>query len=356
MTDPTTLFQKPSKPVHIKLGIYGNTGSGKTFTAGLFAIGMAKELASKKPVAIFDTETGSDYLAPMFDKAGVKYVVVKSRSFAKLLEATKEAEKMASVLLVDSISHVWEELIEAYKQKKGRRYIQINEWGEIKAYWNQFTKLYLNSKLDIIMCGRAQDITDDYTDDSGQRSFEKVGERMKGEKYMGYEPSILIRMEMQQDLRSDKVKHTAIIEKDRTDTMTGKIIDDPKFADIKPIWDYFDHDGDSVGVDDDDSTQHIADPDKSVSERVRRRKVACELIQNALVKHIPGQAAPDKKAKLEILQEVFGTTSWTQIEEDWQAVRLEDLEAGIEEVEAKAQAYANPPAQPAKAKAGKGKK
>lgn len=352
MTDPTTLFQKPTRPVYVKIGLYGNTGSGKTYTGGQFAIGMSKALKSKKPVAIFDTETGSDYLAPMFDKAGIEYVVIKSRSFAKLLEATKEAEKVASVLLIDSISHVWEELVEAYKKKKGRSYIQINEWGDIKAYWNTFTKLYLNSNLHIIMCGRAQDITDDYTDEQGQRGFEKVGERMKGEKYMGYEPSILIRMTAEQDLRKKKVNHVAIIEKDRTDTMTGKTLIDPTFKDIEPIWNYYDHKGKAVGVDDDDSTAHIADPDKSTSERVRRRKIACEEIQNTLVKFIPSQAAKDKQAKMQILEEVFGTTSWTKIEEDWKAIRLEDLEAGVSEVERMAKEYANPAPAPAKKKGG----
>src|ERR1700752_117247 len=103
-----SLFQEPNKPVYLKMGLYGNTGSGKTYTAGKIAIGMAKALKSKKPVAIFDTETGSDFLIPLFEKEGIKLVVIKSRSFAKLVEATKEAQQIADVFIVDSISHVWE--------------------------------------------------------------------------------------------------------------------------------------------------------------------------------------------------------------------------------------------------------
>lgn len=339
MTNPLSIFQKPNKPVYIKMGIYGGTGSGKTFTAGQIAIGINKALESKKPVVMFDTETGSDYLIPMFEKAGIELLVVKSRSFAKLVEATKEAEKIADVFIIDSIGHVWEELIEAYKKKKGRKWIQINEWGEIKEYWNNFTKAYLNSNTNIILCSRAQDITENYRDEQGKQEMEKVGERMKGEKYMGYEPALLMRMEAVQDLDKNKVKHMAYVEKDRTDHMTGAIIEEPTFESFKPVWDAYAHTGTHVGIDNDDSTAHIADPDWNIADRKRRRDIVLEEIQNTFVKYIPGRGAAEQKAKLAILEKVFGTGNWTKISEDAQAVKLEDLEAGVKKLEEECQAY-----------------
>lgn len=343
MANPLSIFQKPNKPVYLKMGLYGNTGSGKTFTAAQFAIGAVKSLDSKKPVVMFDTETGSDYLTPMFEAAGIELLIVKSRAFSKLVEATQEAEKIASFFIIDSIGHVWDELIAAYKKKKGRKYIQINEWGEIKEYWSAFTKAYLNANLDIILCSRAQDITENSTDEQGQKDFAKIGERMKGEKYMGYEPSLLVRMEAIQDLGKNKVTHMAYVEKDRTNNMTGAAIAEPTFASFAPVWAAYDKKAAHVGIDNEDSTQHISDPDWSIEDRKRRRAIAIEEIQNILVRSFPSTGQKDKQAKMALLREVYGTDNWVKLTEDIKAVRLEDLEDGLPKLEAAAKVAAGVP-------------
>jgi hypothetical protein len=42
-----------------------------------------------------------------------------------------------------------------------------------------------------MMCGRAGDDTEQYTDENGKRQFEKVGVKMKTEGETGFEPSLL---------------------------------------------------------------------------------------------------------------------------------------------------------------------
>ena len=335
MQNPTTLFQKPNKPVYLKAGLYGGTGSGKTYTSGLMAIGMVQSISSKKPVTMFDTETGSDFLIPMFEKAGIELLVIKSRSFAKLVEATKEAEKISDVFIIDSIAHVWDELTEAYKKKKNRQYIQINEWGEIKNYWNNFTKAYLNANQNIILCSRAQDITENSVDEkTGQKDFSKIGERMRGEKYTGYEASLLIRMEAIQDLKKNRMTHMAYVEKDRTANMTGMAIAEPTFESFQKVWDSYEHKGQYEGIDNDDSTKHIADPDYSVEDQKKRRSVVTEDIQNMLVKYVPGMGAKDKQMKLDLLEKVFGTANWVKITQDYPVlVSVESLEEGFLKLE-----------------------
>ena len=102
-----------NESAYLKMGNYGGAGSGKTWTSALVAIGLSSRVGDGKPVAFFDTETGSDYVLTLFRDAGVELLVVKSRAFADLVEFVSEAESKCSVAIVDSITHVWDELREA---------------------------------------------------------------------------------------------------------------------------------------------------------------------------------------------------------------------------------------------------
>ena len=173
-----SLFQSAeSTTAFLKMGIMGKQGAGKSYTAAKVAVGLVNLLKEKqidyanKPVAFFDTETGSDWLIPMFKTAGIPLVVAKKKSFADLLAATKWAEQNASLFIIDSITHPWRELLESYMKTKQRSFLQIDDWGYLKGShgWQQFTDLYVNTKLHIIMCGRAGDDTEQYTDENGKR-------------------------------------------------------------------------------------------------------------------------------------------------------------------------------------------
>jgi hypothetical protein len=238
------------------MGIMGKQGSGKSYTAGLISIGLIKHLKSlgisyaSKPVAFFDTETGSDWLIPLFKANGIPLVVAKKKSFADLLEAVRWAEGNASALIIDSITHPWRELLESYMKSKKRTFLQIDDWGYLKGQygWAQFTDLYINSKLHIIMCGRAGDDTEQYTDENGKRQFEKVGVKMKTEGETGFEPSILVLMERNMNLRTNAVTHTGTVLKDRSDTMDGAELDNPNFESFLPHIQKLNLGGDHVGV------------------------------------------------------------------------------------------------------------
>jgi AAA domain len=242
---------------YLKMGILGFQGGGKTKTAGKTAIGLYKYMQSKgidcanKPVAFFDTETGSDWLIPDFQQAGVPLVVAKRRSFADLLAVVKEAEAGASVLIIDSITHPWRELCESYMRKKQRTFLQMDDWGYLKGEhgWAKFTDLFVNSKLHIIMCGRAGYEFEDYKDDNGKRQIEKVGTKMKTEGETGFEPSLLVLMEQVEDLRTGKVKHRATVQKDRSTLLDGEQIDNPDFKDFLPHIERLNLGGDHMGVD-----------------------------------------------------------------------------------------------------------
>ena len=103
-----------------KIGFLGFAGAGKTYTATEMAIGIQKLIKSKKPIAFFDTETGSDFVKPKIEREGSSLVLAKTRALQDLLEVVKEAEQECDVLIVDSVSHVWTDLIESYLKRKRR--------------------------------------------------------------------------------------------------------------------------------------------------------------------------------------------------------------------------------------------
>ena len=96
---------------NLKMGFYGFAGSGKTYTATNTAIGLIQHMrklelqTSQKPIFFLDTETGSDWVAPRIEGAGIELFTAKTRAFSDLLAAVDDAEQNASLLLVDSLSH-----------------------------------------------------------------------------------------------------------------------------------------------------------------------------------------------------------------------------------------------------------
>jgi hypothetical protein len=347
-----SLFQNATPTsAYLKCGIMGKQGAGKSRTAAEIAVGLVKHLKelgvsyATKPAAFFDTETGSDWLIPLFEKAGIPLVVAKKRSFADLLAAVRWAEENASVLIIDSITHPWRELLESYMKKKQRSFLQIDDWGYLKGDhgWAQFTDLYINSKLHIVMCGRAGDDTEQYTDENGKRQFEKVGVKMKTEGETGFEPSLLILMEREMDLRTKDMAHVAKVLKDRSDLLDGKEFVNPTFADFLPHINRLNLGGTHVGVNLNGDSQHILKVEKKDWTPVQR-EICIDEIQTLLALHYPSQSAEDKKNKLKALLAHFDAT-WTEIEK---VMPLPDLRAGydslLQALEGKPSKYAASPA------------
>jgi hypothetical protein len=230
----------------LKLALEGFAGDGKTFTATQIAIGVHKLIASTKPIALFDTEKAFKALKPSFDEAGIEAVVNdENRSLAALSQAIKWCEEgNADILIIDSITHVWEEFIKAYlnrpdkhgKEVKRSR-LEFQDWGIIKPKWKEeFSTPFVLAKCHIIFTGRAgYEYTDEKNED-GKREIYKSGIKMKAETETAFEPDILVLMQKQQDLISaeKKVWREAMIVKDRTNQIDGKTFKNPSFEDFYP--------------------------------------------------------------------------------------------------------------------------
>ena len=150
----TILREATNEMAYAKVGVMGFAGSGKTRTATEMAIGLHKMIGSSKPVAFLDTETGSDFVLPLYKKAGVKLLVAKAKTFPALMEFMQEAQTAADIAIIDSITHIWKEIQQSYldkinedRKKKNLRKIyklEFQHWNAIKPQWGKFTDLFLS--------------------------------------------------------------------------------------------------------------------------------------------------------------------------------------------------------------------
>ena len=308
-----------------KIGIMGFNGAGKTFTAKEIAIGICNKIGAKQ-VAFFDTEKGSDFLVKPFEAAGIDLLTHKGRAFKDLIAIIKECESGGvPVLIIDSITHVWRDLCDSYQQQQKRRFLEMRDWGVLKKQWSEFTDLYINSKLHILMLGRAGDVYETEKDEvTGKNVMIKNGTKMRVETETGFEPDLLI--EMERVWENDVLVNKAYVVKDRSNTMNGKEFTKPTFKSFESFFNYINLGGEHKGIDTTRNSKDIFDnPDYSAAELSRRREIALEKIAEAFVLvGLEGRSADVMKQKTEKLIKVFGTSSWTAIS-TMRATELERL-------------------------------
>jgi len=324
-----------------KVGIYGTAGAGKTRTATEIAIGLHKAIGSKKPVVAFDTEPAFSFVLPIFQKAGIELLVAdESRALADLMKFMDEAEKVADIAIVDSITHVWRDAQESYltrlndnRKRQGKRplaALEFQHWRPIKAAWAEFTDRFLSSKLHVIVCGRAGSVYEYQAKDdgSGKKELITVGTRMATEKELGYEPSLLI--EMVADRDEGKIVNTAIVQKDRSDTLNGRELRKPNYQSFELHFKALNIGGSHFGsMQTRDSQEMFEDADESGWDvEKRNREIWSEEVKELLQKRWPTRATDDVAARMMALETVFKTRSWTRVE----SLKASAIEAGYHEL------------------------
>lgn len=336
------LKKAENKMAYFKAGILGFPGSGKTYTASLLAIGICQNIKNTK-VAFFDTETGSDFLLPKLQAAGIEVFQVKSRSFSDLLQTIKdcEAEKVG-VLIIDSITHVWRDLCDSYDKKLKRNgRLQFQDWAIVKGEWKLYTDAFVNSPVHIIVCGRAGYEYDYDFNEDGSKDLIKTATRMKVESEFAFEPSLVIEMERtsegkeelkevmgKKDFKSKAKKqthapkagskwiHRAYVLKDRTDTLNGEVFDYPTFENFVPHFKALNIGGEHLGVDtsrtSEDRFNREGKPQWAVDKN--RAQIALEELKAEVDKNLPGSTAKEKQAKIKLSEYLFKTSSGTALE------------------------------------------
>lgn len=314
-----------SVPAYAKIGIYGEAGSGKTTTASLFAIGLHKFIKSSKPIVFMDTETGSDYVRGLFRSQNIALEVAKKRSIDALLSVVPEAVKISDILIIDSVSHPYQDMLQSYLLKTKKKRLAFQDWNVLKPMFREFTDAYTVNPVHILVCGRSQGVWDYFKDDDGKMELHQIGTKMKVEKEMGYEPSLLIEMERVLREGTKGWTHRATVLKDRNPhketTLDGKEFDDPTFADILPHIQCLNIGGEHQPVSLDDS-QHMFNGDTGDTEWRKKeaaRQIAWEEFSGFMGVSFPASTGGDKIAKLHLCQHIFGTTSGKALEANFSA-------------------------------------
>jgi hypothetical protein len=173
-----TTFQKPQAlKAALKMAVYGPAGSGKTFTALLIAEGLARH--SGKRIAFVDTEHGSNFYTQPVEQRRVHpeafdIDILHSRSITEVLAAVRGLDlETHGVLVIDSISHLWDAAIAAYTGKKTKAgTVPLHAWGAIKRPYKELLHLLLASPVHLLICGR-QGI--DYGEDEESGELKSLG-------------------------------------------------------------------------------------------------------------------------------------------------------------------------------------
>lgn len=336
-----------TKP-YFKAAFEGFAGSGKTYSAALVAVGLHKRIGSKKPVVIFDTEKAAKFLKPLFAATKIEVLMRESRSLADLKTAMEKIrnEGVSDILIIDSITHVWENFLQAYQQKVRRNSLQFQDWGIIKPTWKgEFSDPFVNDPYHIIMCGRAgYEYENKINEETGRREIYKSGVKMKVEGETAYEPDMLVLMNRFEEVigKDKKVWREATVLKDRSTILDGKTFQNPTFEEFSPAIDAMLENPlpreAQITPEGDAALLFRTEEEKYEWRKERDRWL--EELEGLLIRIAPSATGRDKQLKLDLLDKVFGTTSTTaigelkpeQIAEGYKKVGLEAVAMGIAEI------------------------
>lgn len=315
----------------LKVGFEGFAGGGKSHTMALLANGWAKTIKSDKPIIIQMTENSSRFLKPMFEREGLVAIEKESRSLADTKEIFKRAkEGVADIVLIDSITHIWNDFVEAYKRDTHRTRLEFQDWGIIKPRWFQeFALPFIDARFSIMFTGRAGYEYEDEKDERGKRQIYKSGIKMKAEGETPHEPDILVLMESHEDILLDekKIWQTATIIKDRSTMIHGKVFNNPTFKDFEPAIEALlsNVEAPAPQSHERDAAKLLPIQEENAYASKRQREIVLEEIQGQLTTAWPGMSAEEKRMKKMAAKIVFNTFSWTQIESE----SLDVLKVGL---------------------------
>lgn len=220
-------FVKASKKKkHLKIGVYGGPGVGKTY----FGLGFPKP-------AVIDLEGSTDLYGDRFN-----FSVLDTKSFAKIMEAVKFLETGKhdfETLVIDPVTVIWSALQDGRLEWKSRLDIDktvaggnykddfnFKDWGQLKRLNSMLMTKLVNLKMHLVLIGRMKD---EYIEKGDKRI--KTGVKMDAEKSLPYLPDICFRLEAENEHR------IAIFEKDRSGFFPqGKKVENISFKDFLPIF------------------------------------------------------------------------------------------------------------------------
>ena len=199
-------LQKASrKKASIKMSLQGPSGSGKTYSSLLLAYGLCNDWSK---IAVIDSENHSSEL---YSNLGSYNVLQLSAPYTpeKYIQAIEACGQAGmQVIIIDSISHEWEYILEAHASLPGNSF---TNWQKIGLRHKAFIQAILSSKAHIIATTRTKQ---DYVlnERNGKMVPEKVGLKAVQREGLDYEFTLVFDLNM---------KNSATASKDRTGLFFG---------------------------------------------------------------------------------------------------------------------------------------
>jgi hypothetical protein len=192
--------------VKIKMALQGPSGSGKTMSALLLAYGLCNNW---QKIALVDTENRSSML---YAHLGNYQVIHVPAPFTpeKYIQAISLCEDAGiEVIIIDSISHEWENILDQHSNMIGNSY---TNWNKLTPRHNAFVQHILQSPCHVIGTIRAKQ---EYvlSEKNGKQVPEKLGMKGVTREGMDYEFTLVLEID---------IKNHATATKDRTSLFINK--------------------------------------------------------------------------------------------------------------------------------------
>jgi hypothetical protein len=208
-------FTKATKAAaKLRAAIFGPSGAGKTFTS----LRVASGLAAGGTVAVIDTERGS--ASKYADRFSFDVLELADQTIDGYVAAIGEAAKAGyPVLVIDSLSHGWQTLLEEVEKLAKAKYRgnTWSAWSEGTPLQRRLVQAILTYPGHVIATMRSK--TEWTTvDNNGRKTPQRVGLAPEQGKGVEYEFDLLVEI---------STEHVANVIKDRTGKFQDKLIEKP---------------------------------------------------------------------------------------------------------------------------------
>lgn len=218
----------------LRLALFGPAGSGKTYTAlaiahGLLAIKQDAKISINGRIGVGDSERGSasKYAGRQDKDSGVNFEFDtsefdESKKMEDYIQMIREAkEQKVDVLIIDSMTHAWDELLEEIDKIAKTRF-KGNSWAawqEGTPKQRKFIDAILSYPGHVIATMRSKTEWQTETDiESGKLRPRRIGTKPEQGKNIEYEFDMLIDMDE---------RHWGTVLKDRTGKFQDEILEKP---------------------------------------------------------------------------------------------------------------------------------
>lgn len=195
------MFKKATKKnAKLRLALFGVSGGGKTFSA----LRLAKGIGGK--IAVIDTEHGS--ASKYSDRFDFDVCELEKPSINNILMCMEQA-KGYDVLIIDSLTHAWNELLQDVDKIAKAKYggNSWSAWSDGNKKQTELVEAILKFPGHIIATMRAETNWTTTVNDKGKVMPVRIGEAPKQGKQIEFEFDMLMQISQE---------HEAVVLKDRT--------------------------------------------------------------------------------------------------------------------------------------------